>query len=482
MTQQAAKSLLDSLNAGSGVDSASLVTSLVTAQFATKSAQLSARYDTLTAQISGASSLKSTVTTFYTALESLVKGGTVASQPVSSNSTAVGAATITGATLGNINTTLTVNRIAAAQTAVSAKRTSADPAIDAGTMTLKVGTWTPQGDGSYALTQGANPVSVDITIDSSNNSLSGIAAAINAQAKTTGVTASVITNTNGDAWLSIKGKTGAANAFSLTAQPDGNGNTPNLSQFNVARGTNSLITQQSGDAELVVDGVTVQRASNEVSDLIAGIKLTLNATGTTTLTKSQPTAALQNAVSDFVASYNEVIATVKEQTDPITGNLRADPAAKALLRSLQGMTSQSLLSGAAAGTPTTLGAIGVRTNRDGTLEVDAAALSAALTNNPDAVESMFAYKLTGTDGVYGAMRKIRDAAISSVYGLGASATRYGEAQTAITKQQSDISDKSDALKTRLTQQFAAMDARVSAYKSTQAFMTQQIDNWTKSTG
>ena len=37
----------------------------------------------------------------------------------------------------------------------------------------------------------------------------------------------------------------------------------------------------------------------------------------------------------------------------------------------------------------------------------------------------------------------------------------------------------ERLRTRMTQQFAAMDSRVAAYKSTQAFLTQQIDIWTK---
>lgn len=477
--QQATKSLLDSVNAGSGVDSAGLVSSLVQAQFAAKSAQLSARSDTLTAQISGVSTLKSTVTTFYNALDSLVKGGTLASQPVSSNTVAVTAATVTGATLGAVNSKITVNALATAQTAVSAKITSASPAIDSGTMTLKVGSWQQQADGSYALNQVGS--SVAITIDSSNNSLSGIAAAINAKTGATGVSASVVTDADGGAYLSIKGNTGTASAFQLTADDS----STNLTRFNVQRsdstnanGTN--IVQQAGNAQLTIDGVSVQRASNTVTDLVPGVSLSLNATGTTTLSKSQPTSALLTAVNDFVASYNEVIAAVKQQTDPITGNLRADPAAQSLLRSLQGLTSKTLLSGAASGTPATLGAIGVRTNRDGTLEVDNSTLTSALSRNPDAVESMFAYRLVGSDGVYGALRGIRDDAISTVYGLGASTKNYSEAQTALAKQQDDISTKSDAMKNRLTQQFAAMDARVNAYKSTQAFMKQQVDNWTKS--
>ena len=36
------------------------------------------------------------------------------------------------------------------------------------------------------------------------------------------------------------------------------------------------------------------------------------------------------------------------------------------------------------------------------------------------------------------------------------------------------------MRTQLTAQFAAMDARVAAYKSTQSFLTNQIAAWNKS--
>lgn len=72
-----------SLNSGSGVDTSSLVTSLVNAQFATKVAALQAKSDALTTKISDVSTLKGQISDFAGALESLVKGGTLVSQPAS---------------------------------------------------------------------------------------------------------------------------------------------------------------------------------------------------------------------------------------------------------------------------------------------------------------------------------------------------------------------------------------------------------------
>jgi flagellar hook-associated protein 2 len=485
VTTSATNSLLTSLGTGSGVDTSSLVTSLVEAQFAAKKGALSTKLDTITSQISAVATLKSNITDFTKALENLVKGGTLSSQPVVSNAGVLSATTLTGGNLSGLNSTIKVTQLATAQTAVSSKVTTPKTTtFGEGTLTLKIGTASyranPNGaDGEPVpdtMTNLAASGSFDIKIDQTNNTLSGIAAAINA-AKS-GVTASVVTDADGGAYLSLKGPTGAAQAFSLTASdPSGD-----LAQFDVgmnASGSSTMaISSKSQNAKLTMDGVDVERASNEVSDLIAGAKLNLTSVGTTTLTSSRPTTAITNAVGDFVDTYNGIVQTIKEQTDPITGVLRADPAAKNLLRALQGLTSKVLNSGAAAGAPNTLAAIGVRTTREGLLEVDDTALTAAMTKNADAVEAMFSYGTS--NGIFSAMQSLQLNATSSIYGLGASNSNYLKSRTNVTDSQGKLTDQAAAMTTRLTQQFSSMNAKVSAYKSTQSFMQQQIDQWSKS--
>lgn len=478
VTSTAAQSLLTSLGSGSGVDTASLVTSLVQAQFATKTAQLKTQGETLTSQISAVSSLKNTISDFADALAALVKGGTLQSQPVVSNSAVMSASAISGAKLAGVTASITVSQLAASQTAVSKSAfASASTTVGTGTLTLKLGTAAYNTDGTMsAFTKGAADA-IDITIDDANSSLTGIAAAINA--KKAGVTASVVTDADGTAYLSLKGATGAAQAFTLEAAST----TGDLSQVAVGPGATGMgVTSQAKNAKLSVDGVAVERASNEVSDLVAGVKLNLTGTSTipVSLTTTQPTTALTNAVNDLVDTYNGVIATVKEQTDPITGVLRSDPAAKSLLQSMQALVSKTLLPNAATGEPATLAAIGVRTNRDGTLQVDGAQLTKAMADYPDAIEAMFSNSNVSGTGINVAMQSLKLNATSTLYGLGASTTRYTEAQTRLADLQEDIDTKSESMTKRLTQQFASMNAKVSAYKSTQAYLSQQIDAWTKS--
>lgn len=455
----ATQALLTGLNAGSGVDTGTLVTSLVAAQFAARTAALKAKSDTLTAQISGVATLKSTMNGFSTALATLVKGGTLQTQPTSSNASVLSATALSGAKLSTLSSSVTVTRLATAQIARTDKPVPAadrTKSLDTGALTLTIGGGT------------------GIAIDVGDGSIDAIAAGINATKS--GVTASVVTDANGGAYLSVKGGTGYAQAFTLK----GAGTSGKVDIGDGASNTSLVSTAQN--AQLTVDGIAVERPSNTISDLVDGVKLQLNAVSAVpvTLGSTTPTDALTQAVNDVVTTYNEVLTAITQQTDPITGNLRADPAATSLLRALKGLTSKALVGGATTGIPRSLSEIGVATNTDGTLRVDTDLLAKQIAANPDTIESMFAPSGTNVFGLSASLTALTTSATSALTGLGASAARYTAAASDVTKQQDKVTDQSTQLTTRLTQQYASMNSRVSAYKSTQAFLTNQIAAWNKS--
>ena len=453
----ATQALLKGLSAGSGVDTGTLVTSLVSAQFAARTAALKTKSDTITAQISGVSTLKSTMTGFSTALANLVKGGSLQTQPASSNAAILSATAQSGAKLSGLSSSITVTRLATGQVA----RTTTPVAAADRTKSLNTGALT--------LTIGGK----DTAIDVGDGSIDAVAAGINASK--TGVTASVVTDANGGAYLSVKGATGSANAFTL------NGEKGDALDIGGSTATKTSLVSTAQNAQLTVDGIAVERPGNTVSDLVTGVTLQLNGISTVpvSLTSTPPTDALTQAVNDVVTTYNEVLKTITEQTDPITGNLRADPAAKSLLRSLQALVSKPLVGGAIAGLPRSLSEIGVATNTDGTLRVDSALLAKQLAANPDTVESMFAPSGTNALGLSATLTALTTSATSTVTGLGASTVRYTAAEADVAKQQDKVTDQSAQLTTRLTQQYASMNSRVSAYKSTQTFLTNQIAAWNK---
>ncbi len=478
-TKATPPNLANALGAGSGVDTAALVKSLVEAQFANQNARLTKKADTLTAQVSAVSELKSGITGFAAALTTLAETGGLTTQ-LSSSSSAVKVSAASGAKVSNLNASVTVARLATAQVAVTKESFSTTGSVGTGTLQLKLGS--VGADGTFS----ANATTIPpITITASDAmSLQKVADKITA-AKA-GVTASVVTDANGQR-LVMRSTEGATQAFTLTATNDsGSTGLERLNvDFDTATTDGAEIVTRAGNAVFSVDGVPMVSASNKITGA-DGVNLELKAVttdGPVTLSSSTPTDALKEAVNNVVAAYNEMLASLNKATDPITGDLRADPAALAMKRSLQKLTITDL-TGKTDGSPTTLSAIGVATNNDGTLRVDKDLLASALSKNPDAVEAMFA-AATGTDGTTGtslpaALNRISVAAKSTSLGLGASDKRYADAQATLAKEKARVAEQTEQTSTRMTQQFAASEARVAAYKAQQTFMENQIKMWTRS--
>lgn len=473
-----AQTVLTALGAGSGIDTASLATSLVNAQFAQKTQVLQDRGTKLDTQISAIGALKSNLTSLATGLSQLITGGTLAAQPSSSNQNVVKASVIPGQSASGLAASVEVRQLAAAQVTASTAISDPTASLGTGTLTLTLGKATYANGAITGFTAGSG-TPVSITIDSSNSSLQGIAKAINAS--NSGITATVLTDSNG-ARLSLKGKTGEDQAFTLTATEDAGA--PGLSQLNVGVGaTGTTIGTGAQDAIVAVDGIALNRSTNSISDLIAGVKLDLVSASPGTvvsLGSSTPSDALTQAVNDFVSAYNDLYTGLQGDTDAKTGSLFGDPAAASLKRSLQGITLTKLSKVTTAGAPTTLAEIGVATNRDGTLSVNASQLKTALTNFPDAVEALFANGTGATGGgISAAFQSITNTATSGLYGLGASEINYNKAKSNLSNDLDKLATDRDAATARFTQQFASLDSRVSAYKATQDLITQQIAAFNK---
>lgn len=470
----AIESITKTLGSGSGIDTGALVTSLIQAQFAAKTAALAAKSTALTAQISGVSKLRSAITGFDAALSSLISGGTLASTLTSSNPTAVKATAASGVDLASMSTTVQVMQLASAQVSSTNAPIARDAGWQGGTLSLQLGRDTVDANGAVTGFAGAgSPVSIAID---QGDTIDAIAAKINAAA--TGMTASVVTDGDG-ARLVLRGGSGGAQAFELTGTDDADATGASLADLTVGRGATATTSgTRARDAIVQVDGVRYTRASNTIEGVVAGVKLELlGLTGTpATLSVTRPTGALTAAVGDVVATYNEVLAQVKEQSDPATGALRADPAVSVMARDLRTLTTAILNPAAPAGAPRTLADVGVATGRDGTLSVDAKRLTSAMAKYPEAVEKMFA----AGGGLSAALSKIAARATDKTYGLDAATARYTGEIGKIGLAQEQLAQATETTKTRMTRQFASMDARVAAYKSTQTFLKGQIDAWNAS--
>jgi flagellar hook-associated protein 2 len=370
-SSSASSAILAALGSGSGLDVNGLVNQLSAAQKAPQQDLIDKREAANTARVSALGQMSSAIDGFASALGSLISGGTLFSQPAVSDTSVFTATALAGSRIGNLSASITVSQVATAQTLASA------PIADR---------TQPVGQGTLTITTAAG--SFDVVLDSTNNSLDGLVQTINKAGA--GVTASIVTDTGG-ARLVVKGTTGAANAFTIAASGDAG-----LAQFaydpNVAGGLEQMVAAQ--DAVVSLDGIEVHRATNSFSDLIPGVQIDLKKAAPDTpvgVGVTRPTAAIQQAVTDFVDTYNQLQSMINEVTQPDgDGNaapLRGDLGVQQMKRQLAQLTT-TILSSDGTG-PHTLAEIGVRTNRDGTLSVDQTTLATALANDPDGVEAMF---------------------------------------------------------------------------------------------
>ncbi|MBX3560517.1 MAG: flagellar filament capping protein FliD [Sphingomonas sp.] len=361
------------LGAGSGLDIKSLVDGLAAAAKAPKEALIVKREQANAAKVSTLASVSNAIDSFAAALSGLISGGSLFSQPSVSDPSVFTAVAKPGARIGNLSASVEVMQIAQAQTVASVPLANrADPV----------------GQGELTITTASG--SFTVTIDEANDNLDGLARAINASGA--GVTASVVTGVDG-ARLVVKGATGEANAFTLSV-PDGTDSGLERFAFGPSVVGGMTQAQPAQDAVVVVDGVQVRRATNSFSDLIDGVQIDLKRAApgqAVAVGVTRPTEAIGQAVQDFVAAYNELMAMIAEATRPGVngegGPLRGDLGLREMQRQLAQLPSTML---ASEGTgPKTLAEIGVRTNRDGTLGVNVGQLQQALASDPDGVEALF---------------------------------------------------------------------------------------------
>ena len=361
------------LGIGSGLDIAKLVTDLAAASKGPKEALIEKRESLNQARLSALAEVGGAIDSFASALSALISGGTLFSQPSVSEPSLLSATALPGSRIGGLAATIEIAQLAQAQTLSSVSLASrAEPA----------------GQGELTLTTAAG--SFAVTIDATNDSLDGLARAINDAGA--GVTASVVVDTNG-ARLVVNGATGEANAFTLAVP---GGTVSGLERFAFGPSVTGGMTQAQAaqDAILRLDNVEVRRATNSFKDLIPGLQIDLKKAAPGTLVSlgvARPTAAIQQGVNDFVAAYNELMAMLAQATAPGAagegGPLRGDLGVREMRRKLGQLPSMALVSEGSG--PRTLAEIGVRTNRDGTLSVDTGRLQAMLESDPDAVEALF---------------------------------------------------------------------------------------------
>lgn len=455
-------SILTALNAGSGIDTSALVSSLVSATREPKQTAITDRQTLNSSRISALASAISSLNTFADALTEVLSGADYTGTASSNDASIASVTLLSGGSPSGLPAQLTVEQLATARVYSSAATSGATGSTAIGT-------------GSFTITNAAGEATT-ITLDSTNNTFAGLASAINAA--NTGVTARVVTDTQGTR-LVFKGETGAANDFTISTSAD--------DSSSILGGMSFTSSSTAQNAKITLDGVAYEYASNTVDDAIPYLRIDLNkaSPGTSvTLSMSQPTAGLSDLLKEFVDAYNTLMkalntATATGADSSSSGVLNGVAGVRDMKRQLSGITSTQL---ASTGTYKTLADIGVSTNRDGTLSLDTDRLAAVMEADPEAITNMVNPKVSTTDnpGLSKLMDTVRDNIEKDDGPLKTAQKRYDALAEEFTQQLEDLDEKMANYEEHLTKVYAAMETRLSALKATQSYLEQQIEVWNNS--
>lgn len=277
---------------------------------------------------------------------------------VSGTSGAAGNITVSNNSIAAYLNATTTEATATANAGATVGEVAASTDTLSGSMTIQVGSGTTE---TVVIGPApASPAANTIYTGSGINTLAGLAQAVNNSA--IGVTASVVTNSDGTESLSLISATaGTAGALAV-----------NSSLLNTTAGPLGYTASVTGkDANLTVDGIALTSASNTVNNLIPGVTFQLLAPSATesnnTLEQVQvvignDNTEVESTMNQFVSDYNNLVSAVNAQEgnttsgtpEPLFGSPTLSLLQQQLLSGLNTSNPNGSLTSIAEGPGTTL--------------------------------------------------------------------------------------------------------------------------------
>jgi flagellar hook-associated protein 2 len=321
---------------------------------------------------------------------------------------------VTGAVTGGTNGAGATNTGTTTTTQSTISLVSANGAqISVGGTNPAVAGLTAGTGGSYTgatFTQDGSQASGSIVIDSTDNTLQGIANAINKGAF--GITATIVND----------GSTGTPNHLVLTSTATGatsnmkitlsgtSGGDPDSAISSLLAydpsGTQNLTQSQGAQNTLAnVNGIAVSSKSTSITSAITGVALNVTGTGNSSVVVAANSAALSQAVQGFVTAYNTLNTAINQLSvnnattstnatqTAASGPLLGDTTTQALQNQLRATLASSITGLSSTAGLNNLTQIGITvdsTAKDGSLALDTGVLGTAINNNFNGIAGLFA--------------------------------------------------------------------------------------------
>ncbi len=462
MATTAATSATTSTN----IDVNSIVSQLMTVerQPITKLNTKEASYN---AKLTALGLIKSQVSNFQTAVQSLGSSSSsslLAFKATSSDTTAFSASADSTAVAGTYS--LNVTTLAQANKLAAAGQASDTSAIATGTSTVTfvVGT-----------TSTNIPIAAGAT-------LQDVRTAINAA--NIGVTATIVNDGNAltPYRLALSANaSGVSNAInSITIQAGGDAAINDLLAYNPTANVPTPAvpmtqTVAAQNANFTVNGVQISKASNTVTDAIQGVTLTLSKEATpATLTVTRDSTAVTSAVTAFVKAYNDMYTALKNSSAySSTAALAGDSSIRTIQAQLRSIASAAV----SGGTMTQLFEVGVSSQADGTLKLDSAKLSSAMSTNFSDVAHLFnsATVVNSATGGYATQFDAWATRTLAIDGIITNKTNgFNQSIKNISAQRSTLETRMVGIEKRYRTQFSALDGMLTSMNNTSTYLTQQL--------
>ena len=395
---------------------------------------------------------------------------------------------------------VTASSTAAQLTAANEVGTATQAVANATTAVANATTGTTTARPTFTAT-GSLDVAIVVT---GADTVASIAAKINAA--NFGVIASVFKDGVSERLQLVSKNTGADAGFRIQVSDTGDnadtddsglsrlGYDPQTSAFGMAG--SGVPAQYGQDAKARINGLAVTSKTNTLADNIPGV--TINLLSTTTQGYGTPgearasinmavredvTGAVRN-VQDFVTAYNALAANLADLTKYDTATktaslFQADSSVVGLQNLLRNMIGS--VSGGSA--YKRLNEVGIERQLDGSLSINVVKLSAAA-NNGTELQKLFITdnKNVQTNGFAIKFANFAKGAVALGGVVANKAVALDKELVQNSAEQTRINERAAATEARLRKQYSALDAKMASLSALNAYVSQQVTTWNKSTG
>ena len=466
-TSDVASSVLLNMGNGSGIDIIKLARDLADVEVMPQQDRVTRAKTDTEAAISAYAVLKYNVELLTEQFNGLNDAQELATPvAVSSNTSAISIGSTQGSAVSGSHQ-IDVTQLAASQRNRSSEYTSSTETLNSGS--------------AFDITVTSNGSTQTISVDAGDDTPAGVVAAINASG--TGFTATLIdTDTAGTNYrIVLQGPSGEDNAFTVSSTPD--------LGFHTAG--NQL--QSAANALLKVDGMSIVRTSNTISDAISGVTLNLNAVASgTSLQVTNDTTTLKEKLKELVATYNVVQVVLNELSDPdstaeeVGGALSNDMA---FVRSVRDAIYAAVTtdSSTPSGDVSALRDLGIELTKTGSLSFNEATYDEVVLNNFSDVVTMLSAGTTNQSAYDGADQGLAFDSMEVINGLMDSIDGiFAIREDTATQQLKTYEDRLLAIELRMEKvyqtylkQFSVMEDLVNTLNNTRDYVKQQLDSIAK---